>query len=142
MKSGDGTNSLSGTNRYLVVFGKTARVVEPDQRALNNPPLGQNLPSRLDACRNVNAKTQFAGNILLKGLAVSRVSAKSLNGLVFLESISRNQNARLCIMYVGYMHHHRQQTSHCVHYDVPFAPFIPRFSAAEVVFTLCESIIA
>ena len=38
--------------------------------------------------------------------------------------------------------------THSIYYDVPFASFcffppsIPRFSAAEVVFTLCESIIA
>jgi hypothetical protein len=36
-------------DRYFVVFGKTAGVVEPGQRALNNPTLGQNFPLGLDA---------------------------------------------------------------------------------------------
>ncbi len=51
-------------------------------------------------------------------------------------------------MYIGSMNYHRQQITHCIHYDVPFASFcffplsIPRSSAAEVVFTLCESMIA
>ena len=51
-------------------------------------------------------------------------------------------------MYIGGMNHYRQKISHGIYYDVPFAPFcffppsIPRSSAAEVVFTLCESMIA
>lgn len=51
-------------------------------------------------------------------------------------------------MYIGSMNYHCQQIPHSIYYDVPFAPFcffllsIPRSSAAEVVFTLCESLIA
>ena len=39
MKSSNKTNSLRRTNRYLVIFGKTAGIVEPSQRTLNNPSL-------------------------------------------------------------------------------------------------------
>ena len=48
-KSSNKTNSLSRTNRYLVIFGKTAGIIEPGQRTLNNPSLGQDLPLGLNA---------------------------------------------------------------------------------------------
>ena len=47
MKSSNNTNSLGRANRYLVIFGKTAGIVELCQRTLNNPSLGQNLPPEL-----------------------------------------------------------------------------------------------
>ena len=67
--------------------------------------------------------------------------------LAIPREIPSEQHADL-IMYIGSMHYHRQQITHSIHYDVPFASFcffppsIPRSSAAEVVFTLCESMIA
>ena len=148
MKSSNNTNSLSRVNRYLIIFGKPAGIVEPSQRTFNNPPLGQDYPSRFYACGYINSQAQFSENILLKRLAVSCIGTEPLNGWIFLEGVSRCQNTRLCIMYIGSMNHHRQQIPHGIHYDVPFASFcffppsIPRFSAAEVVFTLCESMIA
>lgn len=147
-KSGNGTNRLSRTDRYFIIFGKTVGVVDPRQRTLNNPPLGQDLPFRFDAYRNIHAKPQYIGNILFKGLAVSRISTKPLNRWIGLKCFFRNQNSCLGIMYIGSMNYHRQQITHSIHYDVPFASFcffppsIPRSSAAEVVFTLCESMIA
>ena len=47
-KSSNGTNCLSRTDRYFIIFGKAAGVVEPRQRTLNDPPLWQDLPFRLD----------------------------------------------------------------------------------------------
>ena len=134
--------------RYLVIFGKTTGIVDPSQRTLHDPPLGQNLPPGFRACNNIGAKAKFSGNILLKRLAISRVRTEALNGWIFPKGIPCGQNTRLCIMDIGGMNHHRQQISHGVYYDVPFASFcffppsIPRSSAAEVVFTLCESMIA
>ena len=49
MKSGNNTNGLSRTNRYLIIFGKTAGIVDPRQGTFNNPPLGQDLPLGLNA---------------------------------------------------------------------------------------------
>ena len=46
--SSNGTNCLSRTGRYFIIFRKAAGVVEPRQRTLNDPPLGQDLPFRLD----------------------------------------------------------------------------------------------
>ena len=78
-KSGNGTNRLSRTDRYFIIFGKAAGVVDPRQRTLNDPPLGQDPPFRFDAYRNIHAKPQYIGNILLKDLAVSRIRTKPLN---------------------------------------------------------------
>jgi len=39
----------SRMDRYLIIFGKTARIVEPGQRTLNDPPLGQDLPLGFNA---------------------------------------------------------------------------------------------
>jgi len=36
-------------NRYLIIFGKLAGTVEPGQGTLNDLPLGQYLPFRLNA---------------------------------------------------------------------------------------------
>ena len=55
-KSGNGTNGLGRTDGYFIIFGKAAGVVDPGQRTLNDPSLGQDLPFRLDAYRNINAK--------------------------------------------------------------------------------------
>ena len=76
-KSGNGTNRLSRTDRYFIIFGKAAGIVEPCQRTFNDPLLGRDLPFRFDAYRNIHAKSQYIGNILFKGLAVSRISTKS-----------------------------------------------------------------
>ena len=146
-KSGNSADRLSRTDRYFMIFGKAAGVVEPRQRTLNDPPLGQDLPFRLDAYRNIDAKPQRTGNVLLKSFTVTRVSTKLLNRRVFLKCFSCSQDSRFRIMYIGSMNYHRQQITHSIHYDVPFAlfcffpPSIPHPSAAEVVFTLCESII-
>ncbi len=51
-------------------------------------------------------------------------------------------------MNIGSMNYHRKQIPHGIHYDVPFTSFcffppsMPRSSAAPVVFTLYESMIA
>ena len=49
VKSSNNTNSLSRSDRYLVIFGKAAGIVEPGQGTFNNPPLGQDLPLWLNA---------------------------------------------------------------------------------------------
>lgn len=49
MKSGDDADSLSGTDRYLIVLGKTAGGVEPGQGVFYNPTFGLDLPLRFDA---------------------------------------------------------------------------------------------
>lgn len=76
MKSGDQANSLSRADGYLIVFGKAGGIAEPSQRTLHDPPLGQDFPLRLDACRDINAKAKLPGNILLKGFAVSCLAQK------------------------------------------------------------------
>lgn len=85
VKSGNGTNRLSRTDRYFIILGKAAGVVEPRQRTLDDPPLGQDLPYRPDTRRNIDAKPQFTGNILLKGLVVSGISTKPLNRWIGLK---------------------------------------------------------
>lgn len=47
-KSSNSTNCLSRTDRYFIILGKAAGVVEPRQRTLNDPPLWQDLPFRFD----------------------------------------------------------------------------------------------
>ena len=71
MKSSNNTNSLGRTNRYFIIFGKPAGIVEPSQRTFNNPSLGQDIPLGFYACGNINIQAQLTGNILLKGFAVS-----------------------------------------------------------------------
>ena len=63
-KGGNGTNLLSRTDRYFIIFERTAGVIAPRQRTLNKPPLWKDIPYRLDARRNIDAKPQFTGNIL------------------------------------------------------------------------------
>ena len=92
MKSSDNTNGLSRTDRYLVIFGKTAGIVEPGQGTLNNPVLGQNLPLGLNTYSNVNPEAQFAENILLKGFAVSCIGTEPPDGWIFLKGVSCDQN--------------------------------------------------
>ena len=122
-KSGNGTNRLSRTDRYFITLGKAAGVVEPRQRTLDDPPLGQDLPYRPDTRRNIDAKPQFTGNILLKGLVVSGISTKPLNRWIGLKCFFGSPNSCLGIMYIGSMNYHRQQIAHSIHYDVPFASF-------------------
>ena len=90
MKSSNNTNGLGRANRYLLIFGKPAGIVEPSQGTLNNPSLGQELPLGLNAYRNINTKAQ--GHILLKGFAVSCIGTEPLNGWIFLKGLSRCQN--------------------------------------------------
>ena len=123
MKSSNNTNSLGRANRYFIIFGKSAGIVEPSQGTLNDPPLGQDLPFGFYACGNINTQAQLLGNVLLKGLAVSCIGTESLNGWIFLKGVSCYQNTGLCIMYIGSMNHHRQQISHGIYYNVPLAPF-------------------
>lgn len=70
----------SRTDRYLINFGKTAGIVEPSQRTFNNPPFWQNLPLGLDASRNIKAKAQLSGDILLKGFSVPCIGIEALIG--------------------------------------------------------------
>ena len=144
----NGANSLSRRNGKLVILGKPTGVIEPSQGTFNNPAFWQNFPSWFDARGNINVQAQFPGNTLHKSLAVACVGTEALNGWIFLKSSSCYPNPRLCIMDVGSMNYHCQQITHCIHYDVPFASFcffppsMPRSFAAEVVFTLCESMMA
>ncbi len=117
-KSGNGTNRLSRTDRYFIIFGKAAGIVEPCQRTFSDPLLGRDLPFRFDAYRNIHAKSQYIGNILFKGLAVSRISTKSLNRWIGLTYFFRNQNSCLGIMYIGSMNYHPQQITHSIHYNL------------------------
>ena len=117
-KSGNGTNRLSRTDRYFIIFGKAAGIVEPCQRTFNDPLLGRELSFRFDAYRNIHAKSQYIGNILFKGLAVSRISTKSLNRWIGLTYFFRNQNSCLGIMYICSMNYHPQQIAHSIHYNL------------------------
>lgn len=159
-KSGNGTNRLSRIDRYFIIFGKAAGIIDPCQRTLNNPPFGQELPYRLDAHRNIDAKPQFTGNILLKGFAVSCISTKPLNRWIGLKCSFRSQNSCLGIMYIGSMNYHKSasdcgviKVGHCcvwwkivgqispfasVIYEIqhsiyqfPFFPFAPVSCAGE-----------
>lgn len=108
-RSGNGTKRLSRIDSYFIIFGKAAGVIDPCQRTFNNPPLGQDLPYRFDTRQNIDAKPQFTGNILLKGFAVSGISAKPLNRWIGLKCFFCSPNSCLRIMYIGSMNYHRQQ---------------------------------
>ena len=73
--------------------------------------------------RNIDAKPQFTGNILLKGFAVSGISTKPLNRWIGLKCFFRSPNSCLGIMYIGSINYHCQQITHSIHYNVPFASF-------------------
>ena len=71
----------------------------------------------------ISLKNTKNRKIYAVSLAVSCIGTKALNGWIFLKGVSCCQNTWLCIMYIGSMNHHRQQISHNIHYDVPFASF-------------------
>ena len=77
-KSSNNTKRLGRANRYLIIFGKPTRIVEPSQGTFNNPPLGQDLPFGFYACGNINTQAQLSGNILLKRLTVGNTAGPSI----------------------------------------------------------------
>ena len=92
MKSSNNTNSLGRANRYLIIFGKPAGIIEPSQGTFIDPSLGQDLPFGFYARGNINTQAQLSGNILLKGLVVSCIGTEVLNGWIFLKGVSCCQN--------------------------------------------------
>ena len=142
-------HSKSGGSRGFIVFTQTAGVVEPAQRAFDNPTPRRDFSFvRLTFFGDFHAHEQSSVYFMNKYSAIAVVRAEFLNGWPALKGLYRHVNAGNRVMNVRGVNDNAKNIPQRIGYDMPFSSFRffppsnPRSSPAPTVFTLCESMIA
>ena len=111
------------------------------------PNATQFLPCmRFDFLRNIDFQRKTFFEFPHECAAISGIGADAFETGPMSASRFGREHARLGIVDIGGMNHHREQVAHHIDDNMALAPFcffppsMPRCSLAAVVLTLCESI--
>jgi len=146
---GNLNHSEGGGGRGFIVFAQTAGMVEPAQRAFDNPPPRQDFPRvRGVFFGNFHAHEQSSVHFPNKGSAIAVIRAKLLYGRPALERLDGRIDSGDRVMNIRGVNDNAKDIPHRIGYDMAFSSFrffppsYPRSSPGPSVFTLCESMIA
>ena len=117
-------HGLGTRSKYLVIFRKSARMIEPSKSSLYYPPFWDYYPAfRNYFFRNINVQVQNCQYVGDKRTAITSVTTKFLDCRIFTPRLNCDKHSGFRVVEIGFMDFEGKHTAESISSYMSFSSF-------------------